>query len=336
VAERPSLISLKELPGPTELPRYRVERYLGEDNAVSLSELPNEDAERLRSLYYLLKETLETANVAVRDDRPEWMLRGLRESSFVDTVRGFAEGFTTEGIEYEELRSRLRRVYHDARGGALNAAVGMAQLLELKGNEVELPDVYGVFNAVRDHLKILRNCFLDLDPERRRRDTEMNAHSARLFRRKWAGYHDGGVEIEYISDFEGDISSSCLEFSSVERAIYNLVNNAMSHTSDGFLRLYVKAVNDEEPPEDVKIATANRIPPEEERILRDRFGNALGQLFMGGFTIGGSGLGLSICTELVSNAYGLTRLHDAIDGGYVGADIHGEQFIAWIHWPTLQ
>lgn len=336
MAERPPLISPEELPGPGELPRYRVERYLGADNAVSLSELPEEDAERLRRLYYLLKETLETANVAVRDDRPEWMLRGLRDSSFVDTVRGFAEGFSTEGLEDEELRRRLRTVYHDARGGALNAAVGMAQLLELKGNEVELPDVYGVFNAVRDHLKILRNCFLDLDPERRRRDTEMNAHSARLFRQKWAGYHDGGVEIDYISDFEGDISSSCLEFSSVERAIYNLVNNAMQHSPDGFLRLYVKTVDEEEPAQDVKIATANRLSAEEERTLRDRFGDALGELFMGGFSIGGSGLGLSICTELVSNAYGLTRLHDAIDGGYVGAAILREQFVAWIHWPTLQ
>ena len=353
-------ISLEELPGPSRLPRYRTERYIGDENAVALKELPARDADVLGDLYQLLKDTLETANTAIRDERPEWMLRRIKESRFVDRVQEFTRGFTTESVTDEGLRARLRKVYHDARGGALNAAVGMSQLLELKGNEVELGDVYGVFNAVRDHLKIMRNCFLDLDPERRRRDLAFNAHSARLFRQKWEGYQDTGVEIEYIADFDGDISSSCLEFSSVERAIYNLVNNAMNHTADGLVRLYVKGVHqarpqagttgstrgsagDEPPPaqpadhpKDVRIATANAVDSDEAERLRTRFGENLSELFMGGFTIGGSGVGLSICTELVSNAYGLAQYHDAIEGGYVGADILRDQFVAWIHWPTLQ
>jgi nitrogen-specific signal transduction histidine kinase len=324
-----------ELPGPSSLARYRSERYSGDENAARLAELPETDARRVSDLYRLLKETLETANAAVRDNAPLWLSRRLKETRFTERVQEFAAAFSTENLTDEATRVRFRTVYHDARGGALTAVLGMAQLLELKGNEVELAEVYGVFNALRDHLKILRNCFIDLDPIRRERDRAFNAHSAKLFRQKWDGYQDGDVGIEYISDFDGEISSSCLEFSSVERAIYNLVNNAMSHTADGLIRLYVLGLENDTAPENVRIATANAVDPAEERRLRESFGDRLGELFMGGFTIGGSGLGLSICTELVANAYGLGRFHDAIDGGYVGADILHNQFVAWIHWPTL-
>ncbi len=325
-----------DLPRPDSLPSYRSERYIGDENAVRLPEIPQAHAEQIRELYELLKDTLETANAAIRDSDPMWLAKRLKEMDFTARVQDFAAGFSTSGIVDENTRSRLRKIYHDTRGGALTAVLGMAQLLEMKGNEVELAEVYGVFNAVRDHLKILRNCFIDLDPPRRERDQAFNAHSAKLFRRKWAGYHDGGVRVEYVSDFEGDISSSCLEFSSVERAIYNLVNNAMHHTTDGLIRLYVLAHETGIDAENVQIATANAIDPGEAQRLRESFGERLGELFMGGFTIGGSGVGLSICTELVSNAYGLGRFHDAVEGGYVGADILQDQFVAWIHWPTLQ
>ncbi len=338
-----SSISLADLPGPATLPRYRVERYIGDENAVALSELPQRDAATLRGLYLLLKEALETASTAIRDDAPHWMLRRIKEDRLVERVQGFTRGFSTQDIADEDLRRRLRKVYHDARGGALNAAVGQAQLMELKGNEVELPEVYGVFNALRDHLKILRNCFLDLDPERRERDLAANAHSAKLFRQKWEGYHDADVRIHYVSDFEGNISSSCLEFSSVERAIYNLVNNAMTHTADGEITLYVRGMkggtatttSGVDAPRDVRIATANAVPEGELTELRTRLGDTLSELFMGGFTIGGSGVGLSICTELVANAYGLQRFSDAVEGAYVGARIVRGEFVAWIHWPTL-
>jgi hypothetical protein len=86
----------------------------------------------------------------------------------------------------------------------------------------------------------------------------------------------------------------------------------------------------------VKIATANTVSREELAQIHETFGTDLGRLFEGGFSIGGSGVGLSVCARMVARAYGVESIRRAIEDGYVGAEVRDAVFIAWMHWPVWQ
>lgn len=336
-------VQLENLPGPERLERYRTERYIGDENAVALEEFQEEDAKQLVDLYALLMKTLEELREAIDRNSVDEARKALQGLDWQSQIHTFARNFSSRDLP-TEARKRMQPIYHDLRGGALTVAAGRAELLVMDPEESTLAEAVGVFNAVRDHLKIMRNLIRDIDPERRAQDLSTNHHTASLLREKWSGYQDSTVEIDFHSDYDGDISSCCLEFSSVDRAVYNVVNNAIAHTADGRVGLFVRGKGSraprrgdrsEEQPADVQIATINAVAPDEAKELEEHFGDDLGRLFLGGFTIGGTGVGLSVCAELVSNAYGLTDAQRAVEEGYVGA-MHGQgQFVAWIHWPTL-
>jgi signal transduction histidine kinase len=325
------MLSLQNLPGPDKISLRRSERYLGDDAGASLTELPAEQRELVHDLYRYLRRALRAAQQALHSADPMELTAFLKETNWRRQIDNLAKSlYPQPGAE-----PRLRHAYHDLRGGALSAASGRAELARLKGNEAELDDAYGFFYAVRDHLKIMRNCLVDLDPERRKRDTSSREHSASLFREKWENYENDGVKVEYISDFDGGIASCCLEFSSAERVVYNLVNNAIKHTADDTVRLFVTTIQPESDKPHVKIVTSNTVKSDEKDKMLESLNGELSTLFQGGFTIGGTGDGLSICAEFVANAYGLVNIHEAIRDGYVGARLHEEQFVAWVHWPAF-
>lgn len=327
-------VDIDSLPGPSAVPRVRTERYIGDDNGVYLSDMYEEDAAIVRRTYAFLKDTLSALETGISDADPLWVTDSLRRMRFLGQIKRFTSRLNTDGYD-DRRRALLRQVFHDLRGGALTVAYSRVQLAEMKGSETEMSDVYGAFFAVRDHLKIMRNCVVDLDPERRQRDRKRRTHSAALMREKWEGYADGAARVQYVSDFDGGLSSSCLEFSTVERAMYNLVNNALAHTADGNVKMFVTVLEPEEP-QNVKIATANAVSEAERTELARTFGDDLGRLFEGGFTIGGAGVGLSVCARMVSRAYGVESVRRAIENGYVGATVRDGEFIAWMHWPVWQ
>ena len=327
-------VTINNLPGPASVPRIRTERYVGDDNGAQLSDMHGEHADIVCRIYALLKDALSTLETGISESDPMWVSERLKNTRFLEKVNRLTHGLTTDGYD-EDTRALLRQVFHDLRGGALTAAYSRIQLAEMKGSEVEMSDVYGAFFAVRDHLKIMRNCVVDLDPERRARDLQRRTHSASLMREKWEGYADDHARVEYHSDFDGGLSSSCLEFSTVERAMYNLVNNALSHTADRRVKLFV-TVLEPEAPQNVKIATANSVSEVEQAELEQSFDGHLGRLFEGGFSIGGTGIGLSVTARMVSRAYGLESVRMAVERGYVGATLEQGEFIAWMHWPVWQ
>jgi K+-sensing histidine kinase KdpD len=324
-------VTLNTLPQARHLLWRRATRYIGDDNALSLADLPAEHAEALRDLYWYLMEVMESVQESMSDEAPARALEKLEKRAWRAHIDHFARVFSTTGLED---RSR-RKVYHDLRGGALTAAAGAVDLLRLKGDEASPDDVAMIFRALRDHVKIMRNLVRDIDPGRRDQDLTRNIHSASLLREKWSGFRSGTVTVEYQADYDGPLSSCCLEFSSTDRLVYNLVNNAVRHTADDRVRLFLKRVEEQDQPDNLQIATANRIREDEAKQLREYFDGELERLFEGGFTIGGRGVGLSICTELVGNAYGLEPPQQAVAEGYVGADIVEDEFVSWVHWPAV-
>jgi signal transduction histidine kinase len=326
------MFTLQNLPGPSQVTRYRQERYIGEDNGLSLSEFNDRDRDLVRQLYTLLKQSLNQVQTGIEREDPPGALRTLQKLRWKETMAEFSEHFGRELIPGVS-REKARQIFHDMRGSALSVAAGRVDLAMLKGNESEESDLYSIFYAIRDHLKILRNCVVDLDPERRERDIQRNNHSAALLREKWQEYISPELTIEYIADYDGDISSCCLEFSSLERVLYNMINNAAEHTADGRVRFFVTTLNSERE-ENAKFAVANRVREEELKQLRARFGEDFSPLFDGGFTIGGTGVGLSVVSRIVANAYGLEHPRDAAADGHVGATVEEGEFLVWAHWPT--
>jgi signal transduction histidine kinase len=195
---------------------------------------------------------------------------------------------------------------------------------------------------VRDHRKIMRGALLELDDPRRERDRSLKRHDVQLLVEKWSGARvpvegDGGVRevgVRLDQRFDGSVCESCIEFTALDRVLYNLINNALRHARGGGVHVVLSAVPEGEPT-DLHVAVANRVAPADAAALRGRFGDDLGGLFAGGYSTTGSGLGMRICADMVGNAYGLDEPEDCVDGGYLGAVLEGDVFGAWFHWPLV-
>ena len=71
---------------------------------------------------------------------------------------------------------------------------------------------------------------------------------------------------------------------------------------------------------------------DEERLA----GRPLRELFRPGVSSTGSGLGMTVAADFVTNAYGLTDRETALDNRYLGAKLLTDRrFVAWFHWPIV-
>jgi signal transduction histidine kinase len=113
-----------------------------------------------------------------------------------------------------------------------------------------------------------------------------------------------------------------------------MINNAARHTADGRARFFVTTVGSGRM-QSAKFAVANAVKPEELRQLEERFTGSYAPLFDGGFTIGGTGVGLSVVAQIVANSYGLEHPGEAAAQGYVGATVKEGEFLVWAHWPVV-
>ena len=325
-------IGLDNLPGPDSVVRYRAERYIGDDQAAALEEFSQRDRELLLRLYDVLTAMRDETRAILNELEQSGSARALSTaliSRWRHLLDDFSKEFGTEG----RSDSVSKAIYHDLRGGALPLADLRVQTMP---SDAPAPpeDVYSLFYAVRDQLKIIRNCIRDIDPPRREHDRNSNSHSMSLLRQKWSDYHSEQLNIDFVSDFDGVISSCCLEFSSLDRILYNLINNALNHAADGFVRVFAKQVGDRGHG-DVRFVTANQVSDDEAEALSGKFEHGLGELFLSDFTIGGTGVGLQIVREIVANAYGLSDGRNVVEEGYVGAELREDVFLCWCHWPIM-
>lgn len=242
-----------------------------------------------------------------------------------------------QGLSHASASPRVRKAYHDVRGGSLLALLIHLELVVQGRGEPE--DVARIALLARDHLKIMRNAVPDLDPPGYAADLSIKAHPVALLREKWSSvrYRFAGREIAIDLDcpFEGTIASCCLEFSTLDRILYNLVNNAAEHAPDGCVRLVVLPVPEHEGAL-LRLAVLNRLDPHQHEVLRERFGGNPNALLEGGFTTHGHGMGLQICADLVSHAAGVPSIALAVSQGHLGLDIIDGWFVAWFVWPSVE
>lgn len=314
----------RELPKPTK--SIRSLRYRGDDRAVPLSALTENDRSAVRSLYTLLSAFEARARELLEGhvERAAELAAELDTGSLIAAARALGSG-------RESSSEEVRRALHDVRGGALTSL-----LVELRRAERGEQNVKALHVLVSDHLKLMRNALLELDDARREADTAPRAHFAERLTESLEHVtgEGGAVRVAVQREFSGAITMSCVELGALDRASLNLVNNAVRHSaSDHVGVLLLPAATEPDP--DLRIVVANTVDDAQARVLQERFGVQLSRLFLESFSTTGSGAGMMICVDFVASAYGLARSEQAVRAGLVGARLEGSAFVAWLHWPAV-
>lgn len=324
--------SLLEI-APVDLPIVRPGRYQGDQMSAALSQLEPDSVDAVRRLYALLK----TAHQTLRDLAEGGTLddAGAAELSNRSLWTELAATGRRLGGRRTGQPENVGRVLHDLRGGSLIALIGTVQMLPFSPSR--LTDLQRSAHFARDHLKIMRNCLPEIDPDAVMRDREPRAHDIQLIVEKWNGsefkVHNGVRRIRFKCSFSGTISERCMEFSAIDRVIYNLVNNAVAHTADGELALSIFPVGSAGS-RNVRFVISNPMKEGEPERIGALTGGRVERLMEGGVSTTDGGQGLRICAEFVCHAYGLRSVDDVLKGGYAGTRIVDGNFVSWFHWPS--
>jgi hypothetical protein len=319
---------------PIRLANHRHDRFRGDAQRALLKDFDPDDRKLLGSIYQNLQTLLLDLRPWVGDDEPlrSALIRlGALREQVADDSAAFGRK-TAQG----RAASHILQIIHDLRGGALFTLLLRWEIFAAAPEKSA--GLSPFFFLVRDHLKIMRNCVGDLDPARFQADSGAKDHGAELLVEKWsnADFYGGIIpaRIEFTCAYQGTVCESCLEFSTLDRIIYNLVNNAARYADDHLVRFYILPVPEGEPngPENLRFVIGNHVAPGHRETLNSALGD-LGQLFQSDFTTGGHGIGTQIVGDFCAQAYGIMESETARKQGYFGARWLGDSFVAWFHWP---
>lgn len=315
---------------PVALPSRRSERFDGAGYEVPLRRFAPVDRDILGRVYQGvngLPQLWHRTRQAPDYHALEAYIRAVGAGTLLASAGQLGEATSASG----EHDPAVRKAVHDIRGGGLTVLLGTADLLDL------LPGDRGVVrkcvDAARDHAKIMRNLLPDIDPAVRAADEATKAHGIEHFTSKWEGMATRGptgpVSVSVRCSFAGAISARCLETSSIDRVVYNYVNNAVRFAAGGAVTVWVFPVTAGL----TRWVVQNAIAADQATFLAERAGD-LGRLFAGGITRGGSGVGLANCAEIVADCFGLSSPAEAVSRGYLGAVTKGSDYYTWFHWPA--
>lgn len=319
---------------PTELTNNRPVRYNGGGLGVPLDTFAEPDRDAIRRVY---DAVLTLTAVRPGSDFPG---RPALDPEFLERLRAvgadpFVRLAQSLGTATAGTSPLARKALHDIRGGALTALVGTAGLLAFVPPTAELLATCG--RMARDHCKILRSAVPDLDPLGRAHDEVFNYHGIEKFVRTWDGAtvreYGHTVAVAVRCHYADGITASCLENAAVDRVLYNHINNAARFAADGRVALTIFSVGAN--CRAVRWVVTNAVGGAQREWLAGAVGSDLDKLYAGGLTNGGEGLGLASCVDFVTAAFGLSSAKAALMGRYLGAELDGDEYRAWFHWPAF-
>lgn len=307
---------------------HRSTRFLGETQTCHLDELSPRSLEELRLVYLWLEAVGEFSSKDLNQSVVLKKLETLVTRESID--RAVESASNVRSVQMES--DRIARILHDFRGTALHQIVGLADLW-LVGRDV-MGGLPAVTILARDHAKVMRHTFIGLDEDRRIRDTGQRMHGIENLRNRLPHLRlcnrDGYVQVDFAAEWNGDFATTCPEFTTVLKQLYNLMGNAARHTACQAILVRVYPVTPAEP-RSLRLVVANALTPAERATMSP---SVLATLWRG-YTTTGSGLGLLACAELVSDAFGLEGPGQAADLGYAGSRVTENGYIAWFHWPLV-
>ena len=305
-----------------KLENHRSSRFHGASRCCSLSDFASEDASLLKELYRKLSGLHE----ALSAERPDEAGQAI-EQQYGDQLRELM-GAISRGAK-DRYSASIRSVVHDVLGGSLTVLLWMFQ------DDLGNPDPRRTTKFLAgDHLKMMRNAIHGLDDVARARDQGGGLHGVPYLRDRWSAARlrndSGPVEINFSSDTDIAFAENCFEFSTVQRVIYNMLSNACTHTANERVDFDVSEIS-EGNDANVRFIISNRVTEDMSRRLSDA-----SSVFDTEFSTSGGGLGLNICADLVSEAYGLESAMTALTNQYVGVEVQGQRVAVWFHWPGIR
>lgn len=320
---------------PSTLRNLRTQRYQGEDHDASLSVLSPSDRQRIRALYDYAKG-VHLCWLSMRE-APAWeVLREKVVSLLLPPLSTAAKELgqdTMASLVNDTSALSVGKVLHDLRGGAL---MSLQLYAHMAGWDADHGHLRSAAFLARDQAKIMRNALPELDPEVRSADEAEKPHPMQTIVEKWDGFrfesadHQPGL-VDVTCEYDGLLASCCLEASAVDRVVYNYMNNATRFSAGPTIRLEILPLGNNA----VRWIIANPVTRDQAKWLVHETKGDLSQLFRGGLTRGGNGLGLSNCADFVAAAFGLPDIDAALEGKYLGAIVEDGWYMAWAHWPAL-
>ena len=290
-AQPPGLKSEVDSLAPLELKVFRSERYAGEGLSVSLGELEMKDLATVNRLYQLVKGTYELWLYLDEASRTEKLfvsrLAELSRKEFSDSIACLGGGSS-------RYSAMTRSALADCKRGAL---------VPLLRHYTELKDGRGCIKTcvllARDQAKIMRNAFHDIDHNLRPADESRKPHALGPMVKKLEKILP---HYEAHLDWDGSVSSRCLETSAVDRVLYDIVRRIEAAEADS-VTLWVGPLN--------KVLTrwAFQISGREARCFGPE----------------------ELPTLAVSSAIGIQPA-SAIELGYLGS----KSGWVWFHWPIFE
>jgi len=318
---------------PLDIHSYRTLRYDGEGMGVALADFSATDQQTLTELY----SALLVLFAILREKRHDNALVLQLLSDFTHDYHwpDLIIRVRSLGSANDDENTRMRQIVHDLKGGSFFALSAYLQFLEL--TTLSQHDVERMFYLARDQVKLMRGAIFGIDDEGYARDRQQNLHGTELLVAKWSNSmhytQRGAAQIRFDASYSGNISERCLEFAALDRVVYNLINNAIAHSADSNVYVVILPLGDH--PHHLRFVIYNRVDEEQRIALNTRFPDGPSQLFYGGFTTGGNGLGMRICADFVCNAYGLATVEQGLQQRYFGVVLGDAYFITWFHWPTV-
>jgi DNA-binding transcriptional MerR regulator len=190
------------------------QRYAGESLDVSVRDLALSDLATLHRVYQSVKGLYELWTYM--EHRTVAEIVGRRLQSLGDPqLRSQVHQLGADTHPRDPL---LQAGLWDARDGALALLLEGAQGLDFQRCRPERLDL--LISLARDHAKVLRNVFSDLDPALREADEHPKAHQVVPILSKIDHLREGGWIAAVGSEFAGFITCRCLETSTLDRVIY--------------------------------------------------------------------------------------------------------------------
>jgi hypothetical protein len=106
----------------------------------------------------------------------------------------------------------------------------------------------------------------DLDAKRFADDSTRKDHGTDLLLEKWtsADFYGGSIpaQIDFDCAYQGTLCESCLEFSTLDRIIYNLLNNAARNACNHIVQFHILPMPKQETVENLRFVIANLVSSE--------------------------------------------------------------------------
>lgn len=320
---------------PANLPNHRAERFDGTGFSMKLDHLSHSDVRPVQEIYAFLRGTYDLwiymegkPNYPLLVEHLQHVARGslVSKQSFANMCAGL--GYDSQWNKAASEDSQ--RVLQNVKRGALTTFLGYLNRI----NESSSPEQIDTCVALaRDHAKVMRSALDDVDTWIRQVDMLISVHAVADYCTKWehVTVHERkkDVSIRCHMRASGFLSARCMENASVDRIVFNLVNNAVAGCSGGDVDLWVLDVEEHL----LRWVVRNPVSEQQVRDLHGAGQEDLTHLFTDHGTPDSYALGLVNCANIVAASFGLAGGREAARLGHIGGKVIDGFFYAFFHWP---